>query len=146
MPRLKPANKFRSLQEICESNYRKLLRLIPHLPRLSQRAVAQLGNKPTLHLELKDRGRYTMTLELSYCLRHGSQPVFEPALKFRVYLDARMVEALGDCERAIQPTPAGPEALERKWLLNYFLAKWLDHCLYHGYRFAAVDDPAYADV
>lgn len=148
MSRLKPLNKFRCLQEVCESNYRKLLRLIPQLPCLKRRAVARLGGKPALYLELKDRAPYTVTLELSYCLKHGPQPVFEPALKFKVYLDVRMVEVLSDCERApgYLGTPASSEVLERKWLLNYFLDKWLDHCLYHGYRFAAVDDPAYADV
>lgn len=147
MPRLKPANKFRCLQEICESNYRKLLRMIPQLPCLKRRAVAHLGGKPALYLELKERAPYTVTLELSYCLRHGPQPVFEPALRFKVYLDVRMVEVLGDCERALRHprAPTGSEVLERKWLLNYFLDKWLDHCLHHGYRFAAVDDPAYAE-
>ncbi|MFN3919343.1 MAG: DUF1249 domain-containing protein [Methylohalobius sp.] len=121
--------------------------MIPQLPCLKRRAVAHLGGKPALYLELKERAPYTVTLELSYCLRHGPQPVFEPALRFKVYLDVRMVEVLGDCERALRHprAPTGSEVLERKWLLNYFLDKWLDHCLHHGYRFAAVDDPAYAE-
>ncbi len=147
MPRLTPLNKFRSLQEICEANYRKLMRLIPQLACLKRRAIARLGGKPALYLELKERGPYTVTLELSYCLRHGEEPVFEPGLQFRVYLDARMVEVVGDRElkcKCLRFKVA--EALERKWLSNYFLAKWLDHCLCQGYRFSAADDPAWVEV
>lgn len=151
MPYLKPLNKFSAWQEICEANYRKLLRLIPQLACLEQCAVAHLGGKPALHLKLMDRAPYTVTLELSYCFKHGSKPVFEPALKLRVYLDVGMVEVLGDSERPLRQLKAKPgrQMLEHKWLLNYFLDKWLDHCLHHGYRFAEVDDhsmPAYADV
>lgn len=113
--------------------------------------MARLGGKPALHLRLMDRAPYTVTLELSYCFRHSPKPVFEPALKLRVYLDVGMVEVLGDCERPLRHPKAEPgrQMLEHKWLLNYFLDKWLDHCLHHGYQFAEVDDhstPAYADV
>lgn len=151
MPQLKPLNAFRAWQEICESNYRKLLRLIPHLSCLKQRAVARLGGKPSLHLQLMNKTPHTVTLELSYCFSHGPEPVYEPALKLRVYLDAKMVEVLGDSERSPRyaTTLSGCQVLEHKWLLNYFLDKWLDHCLRYGYRFALEDDrstPAYADA
>lgn len=142
MPDLKPLNPFRSLQELCESNYRKLLRLTPQLPRLEEQAVARLGGKPPLHLRLLERSPYTLTLELSYCFDRCVGPVFEPALKLRVYLDASMVEVVGDCERPRRQIGKGGDrqVLEHKWRLNYFLDKWLDHCLHHGYRFAPLDD------
>lgn len=151
MPQLNLLNKFLALQEICETNYRKLLRLIPCLPCLERCAVAQLGGKPALFLRLIDRAPYTVTLELSYCLKHDSHPVFEPALRLKVYLDVGMVEVVADSERPLWHLRALPacQILERKWLLNYFLDKWLDHCLQHGYRFAEVDDYstlAYANV
>ncbi|GAB4354253.1 MAG: DUF1249 domain-containing protein [Methylohalobius sp. ZOD2] len=151
MSQLNPVNKFCCLQEICESNYRKLLRLVPRLSCLERRSVASLGGKPTLHLRLVEKARYTVTLELSYCFQHGPRLLFEPKLVLKAYLDAGMVEVLSDGERPRQAlkTPVDREVLEHKWLLNYFLDKWLDHCLYHGYRFAAVDDHSktvYADV
>jgi uncharacterized protein YqiB (DUF1249 family) len=145
MPRLTPLNKFRSLQEICEANYRKLLRLIPQLACLKRCAVARLGSKPALYLELKEKGPYTVTLELSYCLRHGAEPMFEPGLRLKVYLDVRMVEVVGDCELKRARLEV-EKALEHKWLSNYFLSKWLDHCLYQGYRFSVADDPAWLEV
>ncbi len=142
MPTLKPIHPFRTLQDTCESNYRKLLRLIPHLTCLEEQAVAPLGGKPALHLRLLEKAPFTITLELSYCFEHGPQPLFEPALKLRIYLDAEMAEVLEDSERP--PLRIGRqvdrEVLEHKWEMNYFLDKWLDHCLQHGYRFTLVDD------
>ncbi len=149
MPTLKLVQPFRTLQDTCESNYRKLLRLIPHLTCLEERAVARLGGKPALHLKLLEKAPYTMTLELSYCFEHGPQPLFEPALKLRIYLDAGMAEVIEDSERP--PLRVGKrvdrQVLAHKWEMNYFLDKWLDHCLQHGYRFTVADDrPQIANV
>ncbi|HHJ38990.1 MAG: hypothetical protein AXA67_10940 [Methylothermaceae bacteria B42] len=141
MSHLKPVNKFLCLQTLCESNFRKLLRLIPHLPALDKNSIAHMGDKPALHLSVHEKAPYTLILELSYYFEVEPQPLFEPALKLRVYLDAGMVEVLSDCERPRKrwQGPMDQQMLEHKWRLNYFLDKWLDHCLHHGYRFSAVD-------
>ena len=143
MPTLKPIHPLRSLQDLCESNYRKLRRLIPGLRRLESRAVAFLDGQPALHVRLLEKAPYTLTLELSYCFEHGPQPLFEPALRLRVYLDAGMVEVLGDAERPPRRLrgPVDRAVLAHKWQMNYFLDKWLDHCLQRGYRFSADDRP-----
>ncbi len=141
MSHLKPVNKFLCLQTLCESNFRKLLRLIPHLPAIEKSSIAHMGDKPALHLNIHEKAPYTLTLELSYCFAVEPQPLFEPALKLRVYLDAGMVEVLSDCERPHKrwQGPVDQQLLEHKWQLNYFLDKWLDHCLHHGYCFSSVD-------
>jgi uncharacterized protein YqiB (DUF1249 family) len=51
-----------------------------------------------------------------------------------VFLDARIAEVLGDQDRPppvrSPPGAAAPRALlDYKWQLNYFLQKWLEHCL-----------------
>lgn len=141
MSQLNPVNKFFCLQSLCESNFSKLLRLIPHLRVLDKCSVAYLGSKPALHLKMIEKSTYTLTLELSYCFHSGHQPLFEPALKLRVYLDASMVEVMSDCERPRWRLRSlvGQEVLEHKWQMNYFLDKWLDHCLQRGYRFSTAD-------
>jgi len=143
MPTLRPTHPLRTLQELCESNYRKLRRLIPDLAAIDDEAVACQGGRPALHLKLLDRAPYTVLLELSYCFRpDDADPSFEPALLLRVYLDAGMVEVIADHERPQLriDRPVDREVLEHKWQMNYFLDKWLDHCLQRGYRFAAADD------
>ncbi|HEB77131.1 MAG TPA: DUF1249 domain-containing protein [Methylothermaceae bacterium] len=143
MPTLRPVHPLRTLQELCESNYRKLMRLIPDLAAIDTQAVACQGDRPALYLKLLDRAPYTVLLELSYCFQPDeSKPLFEPALLLRVYLDAGMVEVIADHERPQLrfDRPVDREVLEYKWQMNYFLDKWLDHCLQRGYCFAAAGD------
>lgn len=143
MPTLRPIHPLRTLQDLCESNYRKLRRLIPDLAAVDDHAVAYQGNRPALYLKLLNRSPYTVLLELSYCFQpDDAVPSFEPALLLRVYLDAGMVEVIADYERPQLRFNrlVDHEVLEHKWQMNYFLDKWLDHCLQRGYCFAAADD------
>jgi uncharacterized protein YqiB (DUF1249 family) len=142
MSALNPINKSYWLEKLCESNYSKLLCLVPDLANIpeSNRVVAYADGKPSLHLRLIRRAPYTLTLELTYCFDQGLE-AFEPAVKIRVYLDARAAEVLSDHCRpfvldALKSNRSGREVLDYKWSLNYFLYKWLDHCLKNHYRFS----------
>lgn len=135
----KPAEKSFWLQKVCESNYEKLANLIPDLARIDDTAVAQVTGKPSLHLRLLERSPYTLTLELTHDFVRG----LEPAVKIRVSLDAKTAEALSDhCRPVVLDALRGSESsarsvLDYKWSLNYFLTRWLDHCLQSDYRFGA---------
>ena len=135
-----PINKAYCLQKICESNYFKLFHLAPHLHRIEQHAVACADGKPSLYLTIIEKSPYTLTLELSHCFQKEPDAFFEPAVKARVYLDAKCVEVLRDrsrphiarvMRRSIRPG----DVLNYKWSLNYFLERWLSHCIQLGYRF-----------
>ena len=63
-----------------------------------------------------------------------------PAVKIRIYLDANLAEVLKDHARTdvskIYTDPGQTvEIMNYKWRLNYFLQKWLDHCLQTNYEF-----------
>jgi uncharacterized protein YqiB (DUF1249 family) len=80
-------------------------------------------------------------MELSYCFNSNLNALFAPAVKIRIYLDAQLAEALSDHARAdvaqVFKDPArSREIMNYKWRLNYFLQKWLDHCLHKDYRFS----------
>ncbi|MGX2040540.1 DUF1249 domain-containing protein [Methylocaldum sp. MU1018] len=133
-----PAEKSFWLQKVCESNYEKLANLIPDLARIDETAVARVNGKPSLHLRLIERSPYTLTLELTHDFVRG----VEPAVKIRVSLDAKTAEALSDHCRplvldALRDEPSAKSVLDYKWSLNYFLTRWLDHCLQSDYRFGA---------
>jgi uncharacterized protein YqiB (DUF1249 family) len=141
MARIEPINKSLCLEYLCASNFQKLLRLIPDLASLKQAAAGHARGKPALQLTILEKTPYTLTLQLSHCFPpHKSDPVFEPALKIRVYLDAQLAEVLRDHVRcdaasAIKNPGKSREIMDYKWTLNYFLQKWLDHCLQMRYRF-----------
>lgn len=135
MPVFSPVNKSYWLQRVCEGNYELLRRLIPDLDGLPRKNCRLGGEGLALFVHLLERTPYTLTLQLSHRFGAAAQDgVLEPALRVRVFLDARIAEVLGDQNR---PPPsrllhhAGPwrALLDYKWELNYFLQKWLEHCL-----------------
>lgn len=131
---LNPINKSLCLQQLCESNYRKIFQLIPELSAFGPRACVFANNDNTLYVKVIDRSAHTLTVELSHCFYKDQEMLIEPAVKIRIYLDAKLAEVLSDHARATvrevyRNASPGPEILNYKWRLNYFLQKWLDHCL-----------------
>lgn len=146
MSRFRPRNASYWLAQICESNFGKLTRLIPHLKQLDGDAIAVSSfGKPILQLAVVERSRYTVTVDLNYRFGDQSRHTPEPRFRIRVYLDGRCAEALSRSQapealRTSDETAANRclEILEEKWARNYFLARWLDHCLTSQYRFESL--------
>lgn len=144
MSRLRPINTSLCLEKICETNYQKLFRLIPNLCALDKTAVGRTDNQPALHLDILERNPYTLTIELSHCFTQQLSELMAPAVKIRIYLDAQLAEVIRDHDRpAVDRVYQNPgralEIQEYKWRLNYFLQKWLDHCLKNHYEFSSAD-------
>ena len=139
---VRPINKSLCLEQLCEKNYQKLLKLIPNLFDYKRNAVGYCSRQPDLHLKIIERAPYTITLELSHLFNQKLSAFLEPAVTIRIYLDTPMVEVLRDHERlhvnkAITDPSLSKEIMDYKWSLNYFLTKWLDHCLRANYQFIA---------
>lgn len=144
MSLLHPVNTSLCLEKLCESNFQKLLRLIPDLSGFEKAAIGKTTAHPALYLDIIDRSPYTLTIELSHCFSEASDSLMQPAVKIRVYLDVQLAEVIRDNDRPavdrIYPN-AGRfiEIQDYKWRLNYFLQKWLDHCLKNQYRFSSAE-------
>ncbi|MCX7101519.1 MAG: DUF1249 domain-containing protein [Methylobacter sp.] len=137
-----PVNKSVCLEHVCESNYQKLFRLIPDLMAFKDAATGFAPLHTALHLEIIERTPYTLTLELSHCFKKSSEDSLAPAVKIRVYLDAHLAEVLSDHAReavtqVFKDASLSRDIMNYKWRLNYFLQKWLDHCLKNDYLFSA---------
>lgn len=135
-----PQEKSYWLAQVCEANYRRLLSLIPDLAAVPKTAVARVEGKPSLHLAMLERSAYTLTLELTHSFAWEFEALSEPAVKIRVYLDACAAEVLSDRERPFVHDALGRRSdargvMDYKWTLNYFLSRWLDHCIAANYRF-----------
>jgi uncharacterized protein len=137
---LNPVNKSCVLQSLCESNFHKLFRLAPDLLRIQCCATAETSGRPTLYIRILERNPYTLTVELTHRFESEIDGRVEPAVKIRIYLDAKSAEVLRDTSRPLrfqvpQKNPAPEIVLDYKWTINYFLERWLDHCIEQGYRF-----------
>jgi uncharacterized protein YqiB (DUF1249 family) len=131
-----PAEKSLWLQRVCEDNYRKLERLVPDLQALADGQMATgLSGLPLL--------------ELTHHFSFEAGSLVEPAVRIRVCFDARTAEVLSDHVRAdVMLSPYDQRepslVLDYKWRLNYFLSRWLEHCL--DYQYEGVDQGAPADA
>ncbi len=140
MSQVNLVNKSFCLEQICESNYLKFLRLIPDLYQIKTSAIGLFPNKPSLHLKIIERTAYTLTVQLTHCFMDTPDELIEPAVKIRLYVDAKLAEVLRDHSRtdvfkAISDAGQSKKIMDYKWSLNYFLGKWLDYCLQTDYRF-----------
>ncbi|BBL70446.1 DUF1249 domain-containing protein [Methylogaea oryzae] len=139
MSALLPVNKSYWLQRVCEANYDKLQRLLPDLASLEQAVLEDESGQPALHARLLERTPYTVTVELTHHFPADGEYSPEPAVQVRVFLDAKLAEVMcADSKPAVRDAlrhnPSAKAVLDYKWRLNYFLEKWLDHCLRHDYR------------
>ncbi len=138
---LNPINKSFCLEQVCASNYEKLFRLVPDLKSLGSNAVGRAPNHANLYLKVIEQTPYTMTIELSHCFSKKPEDIVEPGVIIRMYLDAQLAEVLSDHARpdvnhVFKDYGLCIEIMNYKWRLNFFLQKWLDHCLDKEYRFA----------
>ena len=125
-----PAVSFATLMELYEANYIRLRRLIPDLEHCAGHTVSRIPDGLDLHLRIVERSRFTTTISLNHGFEGGgldASPM--PAMRIRIYHDARLVEALsGD-------TSVAPSLLHHRWKCNRFLQHWLSHCLSRRHRF-----------
>lgn len=132
---------FVSLMDLYENNYMRLRRLIPELDKLPLRAVSRVEGCLDLHVEIRERTRFTTTLLITYLFDEPGSQAAEPALQVRIYHDANQAEVLtGHLKHGRQHFDhISDSALAVKWKLNRFLYKWLGFCLYlgHSVRHAA---------
>jgi len=142
-----PVNKSLCLEQMCESNYQKLLKLIPELLVMKNDAVGVALNNTPLLITVIENTPYTMMIELNHYFKQNKEEFLEPAVKIRLYLDVKLAEVMSDQTRdpislVFKDKGLSKDIMNYKWRLNYFLQKWLDHCLKKGYQFRTTNDYA----
>ena len=122
-----------------ETSYLRLRRLLGDPAQLAACSVSSAAADLPLHVEVLERAPYTTTLRMTYWFAAGGAPIADPDLVVRVYRDARLAEA---CSCAARPHHRALSAyalrasteVERRWLMNVMLSKWLEYCLEAGHR------------
>ena len=129
-----------SLIDLYESNYHRLLRLVPELRRIEGTVVSRVAGALDLYLSVHEQQRYTTTLSLTYWF--GDE--LQPNAGIVVYHDVHAAELVSFSRRRRWRNPDRtwrrrpmPD-LERKWQSNRFLQKWLGFCHRQGHLFLLV--------
>ena len=129
---------FVGLMALYESNYLRLLRLVPELGRLDGCFRSRVAGDCDLHLEILDRSRYTVTLSLTYHLETDDGLLIDPDMSIRAYFDGQLAEVLAIGKSQRHPAlrrlvNEHREELDRRWRRNIVLNKWLDYLREQGH-------------
>jgi uncharacterized protein YqiB (DUF1249 family) len=129
---------FVGLMAVYESNYLRLLRLIPEINRLDGCFRSRVAGDCDLHVEILERCRYTVTLSLTYHFETDDGLLMDPDMTIRAYLDGRLAEvmAIGGRQRHAalrRLVREHRQELNRRWQRNIVLNKWLDYLSEQGH-------------
>jgi len=121
-----------------ESNYLRLLHLIPELERIDGCFRSRVAGDCELHVDILERCRYTVTMSLTYYFDTDDGRSADPDLRVRAYLDGRLAEAMdlnGNHRHAElrRLSKAHRRELDDRWRRNVVLNKWLEYLTEHGH-------------
>ena len=131
-------NSFVGLMALYESNYLRLLHLVPELERLDGCFQSRVAGDCELFVDVLERTRYTVTLALTYHFDTADGRLADPDMQVRAYLDGRLAEAmsLGGNHRHARLRRlwrASHRALDARWKRNIVLNKWLEYLTDQGH-------------
>ena len=129
---------FVGLMALYESNYLRLLQLVPEMERLDGCFRSRVAGECELFVEILERSRYTITMSLTYRFESGAGRIADPDIRVRSYLDGRLAEAMSlgadhkhrELRRLIRKN--GRE-LDARWRRNIILNKWLEYLFDQGH-------------
>lgn len=129
---------FVGLMALYESNYLRLLGLIPEIDRIDGCFRSRVAGDCDLYLEIIERCRYTVTLSLTYQFPTDDGLLVDPDMTVRVYLDGQQAEVLAIGKQQRHATlrrlvRAHKAELDRRWRCNMILNKWLDYLSDQGH-------------
>ncbi len=129
---------FVGLMALYESNFLRLLRILPDIDRLDGCFRSRVAGDCDLYVEIIETSRYTVTLSLTYQLATDDGLLVDPDMMVRVYLDGQQAEvlAIGEAQRhaALRRLVFEQrEQLDRRWRCNIILNKWLEYLSDQGH-------------
>lgn len=129
---------FVGLMAMYESNYLRLMRLIPELERLDGCFRSRVAGDCELFVDVLERCRYTVTLSLTYFFEGENGRVADPDMTVRAYLDGRLAEAMslsGNHRHSEfrRLAKAHRAELNARWRRNVVLNKWLEYLSDQGH-------------
>ncbi|MDG1462782.1 MAG: DUF1249 domain-containing protein, partial [Gammaproteobacteria bacterium] len=141
---IKPQS-FGGLMTLYEANYIKLEQILAKQRFEPGEYVSSVADDCPLYLSVLDLTRFTCSFRLTYRFQQNSETVADPDLLGRIYYDARMVEVKGwsvhhrhEAIVSIASTLQGKgNNIERRWVYNMMLSKWLDYIQGKGHCFSS---------
>ncbi len=124
---------YAQVSDLFETNFKKILKLIPLLSIISHHSIAKQAGENDLHLFVEEKTPYTTTFILTHQLDSPAGSINRPDIKFKVYFDASLLEVISVCNETTlnsnHPFLAKCSDMDIQWELNIFIERWIDYCL-----------------
>ncbi|MDC9726634.1 MAG: DUF1249 domain-containing protein [Candidatus Thioglobus sp.] len=121
---------YSDVSALFESNYLKILKLIPLLKQTAHASIIHHPELADLHLEIDQRFTHTGIYTLTHILDGNMR---KPDIKFKVYFDVQLLEVISVCNETTlnteHPYLTQCSDMNIQWELNLFIERWLDYCL-----------------
>ncbi|HET8898404.1 MAG TPA: DUF1249 domain-containing protein [Rhodanobacteraceae bacterium] len=131
-------SRFGYLMGLYAENFHRLNRLFPLAGLLPGVYHSSVDDGMDVHLAVHERQPWTMDLELSYALIDHATGLKTPSAQLRVYLDARVAEAMhcepGKCLwQVLGPLPRSRTVMQHRLRMASFLNRWLEYLAEQGH-------------
>lgn len=137
-------NRFGYLMGLYAENYRRLARLFA-AHRLEEGFYASnVDDGLAVHLKVLERQPYTVDVCLSYAALDDDTGMPTPSAQLRIYLDARVAEAM-HCEpgralwQVLGPLSPTQSVVQHRLRMATFLGKWLEYLAEQGHSLQTLE-------
>jgi uncharacterized protein YqiB (DUF1249 family) len=146
-------DRFDWLMGMYAENHRRLARMFAPERLSAGEYVSSVDDGLDVRLVVQARHPYTVELGLSYALVDASTGNPTPSAQLRMYLDARLAEAL-HCEpgrdlwQVLGPFAPARNVMQHRLRMNTFLNRWLEYLAEQGHSLGTLEvaDPAVTTV
>jgi uncharacterized protein len=124
--------RFEFLMGLYAENFHRLARLFAPQTLQIGSYLSAVDDGLDVRLELTERHRYTLDMQLSYCFVDSVTGESAPSACLRMYRDAHVAEAL-HCHpgkhlwNVLGPFPAARTVFQHRMRMNSFLSRWLEY-------------------
>lgn len=124
----------RNLTRLHESNYTKLLLVVPLMPRLEDAVRINSNRDHYVDISVLEKTKYTSLLSIRLQHKTLSHWIPDLSMTIRSYHDAQVAEVLSfQNHRRFEPKYSYPNDnmfhRDEKQQINVFLSEWLNHCV-----------------
>lgn len=143
-PRSLLPSRFAWLMGLHAENYHRLARLFGPQHLAPGAYMSSLDDGLDVRLDVLERHRYTLDLQLSYCFVDSETGEQAPSAQLRMYHDAHMAEVLDmradrRLARAIGPLLPARSEFQRRMRMGSFLNRWLEYLAEQGHSIGTLE-------
>jgi len=131
-------NSFVGLMALYESNFLKLMELIPGIKNFENSQIMAAAGEYNIYLVVFERTKYTISFSMSYIFESQNDTYIEPNIKVKLYFDGSLAEVLSINEKQnknelMRLMNQNKGIVSALWKKNIIFNKWLDYLLDKSY-------------